>query len=112
MGPVVLDKHVKFHDPGLNRSREIPPEALGCGIFYCFPFNFRAEVDNDVVSGRAVENVGMDVPKEFGDSSQTVSEIFEELLSCRTNERTFSKTIPIARNASKNRWHSNENWQD
>ena len=29
IGPVALDKHVKFHDPNLNRSREIPPEAVG-----------------------------------------------------------------------------------
>ena len=27
--PIVLDKCVKFRDPSLNRSREIPPEAAG-----------------------------------------------------------------------------------
>ena len=35
--PVVLDKHLKFHDPSLNRSREIPPVAVGGSIFDCFP---------------------------------------------------------------------------
>ena len=33
MRPVVLDNHVKFGDPRLNRSREIPPEPVWCGIF-------------------------------------------------------------------------------
>ena len=27
VGPIVLDKCVKFRDPCLNRSRDIPPEA-------------------------------------------------------------------------------------
>ena len=33
-----------------------------------FPYNFRLEVGNDVISGRAIENVGMDVAIKFGDS--------------------------------------------
>ena len=35
VGTVVPDKRVKFHDPSLNRSREIPPEAVGGRIFDC-----------------------------------------------------------------------------
>ena len=66
VGPLVLDKRVRFHDPGLNRSREIPPKAVRGGIFDCY--NFRPEVDNDVISGIAVDNVGMDVSIKFGDS--------------------------------------------
>ena len=31
--PIVNDVHVKFRDPRLNRSWEIPPEAVGGGIF-------------------------------------------------------------------------------
>ena len=31
--PIVHDKPVKFRDPHLNRAREIPPEAVGRGIF-------------------------------------------------------------------------------
>ena len=37
VGPVVLHKCVKFHDPNLNGSQEIPPEAVGGGIFDRFP---------------------------------------------------------------------------
>ena len=33
VGPTVVDKRVKFHDASLNRSREIPPEAVRGGIF-------------------------------------------------------------------------------
>ena len=33
LGPIVLDKCVKFRDPSLNRSQEIPHEATGGGIF-------------------------------------------------------------------------------
>ena len=39
MGPIVFDKSVKFRDPSLSRSREIreiPLEAVGCGIFDSF----------------------------------------------------------------------------
>ena len=32
VGPVVLDKYVKYNDPSLNRSWEIPPKAVGGGI--------------------------------------------------------------------------------
>ena len=34
--PVVLNKCVNFRDPGLECSREIPPEAGGGGIFDSF----------------------------------------------------------------------------
>ena len=37
VGPLFLDKPVKFHDPSLNRSREIPPVDVGGGIFDSFP---------------------------------------------------------------------------
>ena len=36
VGPADLDKRVKSNDPSLNRSREIPPEAVGGGILDCF----------------------------------------------------------------------------
>ena len=43
----------------------------------------------DVLSGVAVESVGVDVRIRFGDSRSNGSlEIFEELILCRTNERT------------------------
>ena len=36
VGPIFPDKPVKFCDPYLNRSREIPPEAIGGDIFDSF----------------------------------------------------------------------------
>ena len=46
MRPIVSDKCVKFRDPCLKLSQEIPPEANGRGIFYCFSSdNFRSEID-------------------------------------------------------------------
>ena len=60
---------VKFRDPYLNRSREIPPEAVGGGIFdSCFRYKFRPEVDNDVLSGVAVDYIVMDVHLKCVDS--------------------------------------------
>ena len=58
MRPFVLDKCVKFCGPSLNCSREIPPEAIGGGIYDSFfRYNFRLEADNDVISDVAVDNV-------------------------------------------------------
>ena len=60
VGLIVLDKCLR--DLRLNRSRESPPEAVGCSIFDgLFRYNFQPEVDNDVISGVAVDNVGVDV---------------------------------------------------
>ena len=55
----------------------------------------RPEVDNDVISGVTVYNVGMDVPIKFGDSRSY------GLRGIRgadfvSNERTLPKPIPIA----------------
>ena len=70
MGPIVLDKHVNFRDPILNGCWEIQPEAVGGGI--CDSLfaitNFRPEVDNDIVSGVAVDNHNVDVAVKFGNS--------------------------------------------
>ena len=41
----------------------------------------RLEIDNDVISGLAVGNVGIDVPIKFVILGRTVFEIFEELIS-------------------------------
>ena len=60
---------MEFCDPSLNRSREIPPEAAGGGIFDSFfHCNFQPEVDNHVISGVVVDYVSMDVHVKFGDS--------------------------------------------
>ena len=53
----VPDKYVKFHGRRLNRSREIPPNAVGCGIYDRF-LNFdkcQREIVSDVISGVDVE---------------------------------------------------------
>ena len=86
MGPLVLDKHVKFHDPSLNHSREIPPKAI---IFQLFPYNFRPVVDNDVISGMDVDNVSIDALIKCGDSR---SNGFRDTrgADCVSNERTLA----------------------
>ena len=48
-----------------NSSLEIPPEAVGGGIFEFFRCTFRPEVDNDVIPGVAVDNIGMNVCVTF-----------------------------------------------
>ena len=69
MRRIVHEKSVKFRAPSWNHSQEIPLEAVGCGIFdSLFHYNFLSEVDNDVISGVAVDIVGMDVCVKFGDS--------------------------------------------
>ena len=69
MRRIILDKCVKFREPSLNRSREIQPKAVASGIFdSIFCYSLRPEVHNDVISGTAVDNVGMDVHVTFCDS--------------------------------------------
>ena len=68
VGPFVVDKRVNFHDPRLNSSGEIPPKPSEAVFSTVSPYNFRLEVDNDVISGTGIDNVGMDVPVKFGDS--------------------------------------------
>ena len=83
--------------PSLNRSQEIPREAVGgippptasheISVSTVFCYNFRPEVDNDViVFSVAVDNVGMDVCIKFGDSRSNRFDILKQLISCQTNE--------------------------
>ena len=37
-------------------------------VVFLFHYNFRPEIDNDVISGVAVDYIGMDVRVKFGDS--------------------------------------------
>ena len=67
-GLTVPYKSAKFRSSCLKCSREIPSEAIGGDIFEHFRYNFRSAVDNNVISGVAADNVGMDVPVQFGDS--------------------------------------------
>ena len=84
----------------MNRHREIPPVAVEGGIFDSFfRYNFRPEVDNDVISGLAIDYVGMGVQVEFGDSRSNGPRDIRGA-DFVSNERTnMTKPIPIARNA-------------
>ena len=48
------------------------PKSAEAVFSTVFTYNFRPEVDNDVISGTAVDNVGMEVRKKFGDSRPNV----------------------------------------
>ena len=58
-----------------------------------FPYTFRLEVGNDVISGMAVANVGMDVPIKFSDSR---SNSFRDIRRADfvSNERTLTEAYP------------------
>ena len=80
VGPVIPDNSVKFGDPLINLSPEIPPEAIWDGIFDgFFRCSFRLEVVTDVISCANVGQVGMAVllkllmPVKFGDTSSNGS---------------------------------------
>ena len=69
--PIVSDKCVEFGDPRLNRSREIPPKAVGGGIFHhgFFRDNFQSDAASDVISDVIAQQVGVHVFVKFDDSS-------------------------------------------
>ena len=64
-----------------------------------FSYDFRAEVDNELISGMAVDNVGVDVPIKVGDSRSS-NGFRDSRTNKRTNGRTLAKHMPIARNVS------------
>ena len=53
-----------------RRATKIRPKSVGSGIFGRFRnfYNCRSEVAGDVISGVAVDYVGMDVCTTFGES--------------------------------------------
>ena len=75
MWPTIPHQCVQVCDPRLSRSGEIPPEAVGGGIFdfFCFQDNFQPEVVGDAKSGVVVEPTGMKVRVEFVDSGSNRS---------------------------------------
>ena len=79
---------VKFHPK--------PSEAVYSTVF---PYDFRPEAVNDVISGTAAEHAGMDVPVKFGNSS---SNGFRDIRGADfvSNERTLAKPIPIEQKAT------------
>ena len=46
------------------------PEPSEAAFSTVFPYNCRPEVDNAVISGTAIDNVGMDVRVKFGELAQ------------------------------------------
>ena len=66
--PIVHDVQVKFRDPRLNRSGEIPPEAVGGVISGRFSKvdNIRPEVASDVMPGVVADTTDMGVSVKFG----------------------------------------------
>ena len=80
---IVADKAVNFCGPRSDRSQEIWPKAIGSHIFNSFVCDdFRLETATDITSSVAVDKIGMDVRIKFGDSSQTVFEIYVLLTLC------------------------------
>ena len=65
MRPIVLNNDIKFGDPRSNRSQEISPKAIICGISTVFRDNVQLEIVSDVISGVSVEKVSMDVCVKF-----------------------------------------------
>ena len=85
---IVLDNCVNFHDPSLNRSREIRSEAVVGGIQdSLFHYNFWPEADHDILH-MAVGYVGADVRVKFGDSMLTGSQDIWGPVVFMSNERT------------------------
>ena len=75
VGPLVPDNRVNFGDPRLNSSREIPPKAVGGGIFDRFvnSDHCKPEVVSDVISGVFVEPRGVKVAVKLSDSRSNCS---------------------------------------
>ena len=73
VGPTVPDKCQKLRDPCLNRSEEIRPKVVGCGILDCFSRELPTGSSYD---GVAVEQIGVNVRLEYGYSiGQTEKEV-------------------------------------
>ena len=71
----------------LEKFQQKPSEVV---FLTFFRYNFRPEVDNEVISGVAVDNVSMDVLLKFGDSSSNGSRDIRGAVFVsneRTNER-------------------------
>ena len=99
MRPIVLDECVKLRDPCSNRSREIPPAAFGGGIVdSLFRYNFRPEGGDDVISDVAADYMlsGWIFLYNLVILGQTILQILEGLISCRTNEHNRSQSHMFA----------------
>ena len=72
--PIVPDKCVKIGYLRLSRSTQKPLEAAYSTFFRD---NFLPEVVRDIISGVAVEYVGMDNPVKFADAEVTDDRVLD-----------------------------------
>ena len=70
------DNRVKFGDPRSHRSREIPHEVVGDGIFDAIQLPTGSSYE--VICGENVAQAGMDVPVKVGDSSSHGSRAIQQ----------------------------------
>ena len=93
MGLTVPDKVVKFRGPRLNCSEESRPKAIGDGIFDSFfRDNFLPEVASGLISGVAVEFVGVDLNVKCGDSRSNRSRYIRTAHFVMEDERRHQRT--------------------
>ena len=86
----------KLRDPRLNYSQEIPPAAVGGGMFDgFFQDNFPSEIDSDVISGVIAEPTDLKVRGIFGDSRSNNSRDMPQM----REERTMSYAHHKLKNA-------------
>ena len=89
-------------DPRLNRSWEIPPEAVDGGIFdRVLNFdNCQPEVASDDISGVVVDPTGMDVVSNLVILGQTVLEIYDCLTLWQTTPEYAGHHTRLKRHAA------------
>ena len=75
----------------LEKFPQEPSEAVKSTYFWIFPYSFRPEVGNDVISGIVVESVGLDVPVKFGDS---VSNGFRDIRGADFERTNIGEAYP------------------
>ena len=61
-----IERQKRWHNVAIHMARLSLNLQIGC--WNSFRYNFRPEIDNDIISGVAVDNVGVDVRVKFGDS--------------------------------------------
>ena len=103
MNAITTLRNVKYYEPKtlLKPFSRNSTRSRGKRYFrQCFRFNFRPEVDDNVISHFAVDNLGVDIHVKFGDSRSSGFRFFFRGADFVSNEQTnMTKPIPIERNA-------------
>ena len=95
----ISGKYVKFRDPGLNRSREIPPETVIGDIFDRF-FNFdncQLVVASDIISGDFVYPDGLKLLVKFDGSWLNLSRDIRMPLFVTNDDERHRRTPVITK---------------